>query len=80
MSDAERESKLLLRAEALVAVAPLKEPNWDTFAARIEAALSSAGPTDDSLLFRRCPRAWKTAWAGSCRRCRAAIEATSAPR
>jgi hypothetical protein len=49
MSD-ERESKLLLRAEALVSVAPLKEPNWDTFAARIEKALAEPGATDDSLL------------------------------
>jgi hypothetical protein len=55
MSEAERESKLLLRAEALVSVATLKEPNWDTFAARIERALSEGGPTDDSLLLPPLP-------------------------
>jgi hypothetical protein len=55
MSDSERGSKLLLRAEALVAVAPLKEPNWDSFAARIESALAKGGPTDDSLLLPPLP-------------------------
>ncbi len=55
MSEAERESKLLLRAEALVAVSSLKEPNWDNFAARIEGALAEGGPTDDTLLLPPLP-------------------------
>jgi hypothetical protein len=55
MNDAERDSKLVLRAEAALAAAPLREPDWENLATRIEGALASAGRSDDSLLLPPLP-------------------------
>jgi hypothetical protein len=55
MNDAERGSKLVLRAEASLAAAPVREPDWDALAERIESALGSAGASDDALLLPPLP-------------------------
>lgn len=46
----EQDSKLVLAAEAVLAAAALREPDWDAFAARVDGALGSAGAIDDALL------------------------------
>jgi len=57
MNDAERGSKLVLRAEASLAAAPVREPDWDALAERIESALTAlatAREGDDHLRIREC--------------------------
>ena len=54
MSD-DTASKLVLRAEAALARAELREPDWDALSARIESALGAASSTDDSLLLPPLP-------------------------
>ncbi|HSU40862.1 MAG TPA: hypothetical protein VLJ38_14885 [Polyangiaceae bacterium] len=52
---ADTASKLVLRAEAALARAELREPDWDALSARIESALGAASSTDDSLLLPPLP-------------------------
>ncbi|HTQ06864.1 MAG TPA: hypothetical protein VMI54_23565 [Polyangiaceae bacterium] len=51
----ERDSKLVLKAEAALRSAPLREPDWDAFATRVDAALAAGGATDDALLLPPLP-------------------------
>lgn len=51
----ERDSKLVLKAEAALRAASIREPEWDAFAARVDAALGASGPTDDALLLPPLP-------------------------
>jgi hypothetical protein len=44
-----------LRAEAALARAELREPDWDALSARIESALGAASSSDDSLLLPPLP-------------------------
>jgi len=55
MSDPEQDSKLVLKAEALLAGRRWIEPDWDDFEARVASALKKAEPTDDSLLLPPLP-------------------------
>jgi hypothetical protein len=55
MTDQQGEPKRVLEAEALLARASFREPDWDAFAERVEGALASAGPSDDSLLLPPLP-------------------------
>jgi hypothetical protein len=55
MSDADGDSKLVRRAETTVAEAPLREPDWEAMALKVEASLGKAGPTDDTLLLPPLP-------------------------
>ncbi|HEX5100987.1 MAG TPA: hypothetical protein VFV94_15865 [Polyangiaceae bacterium] len=55
MSDEQGDSKLVVRAEALVAQAELREPDYEALAQRIEGALATAGKSDDSLLLPPLP-------------------------
>jgi hypothetical protein len=55
MSERERDPRVVLDAEAMLSIAPLREPNWDAFALAVEARLGKAGPTDDSLLLPPLP-------------------------
>ena len=55
MTDEQGEPKRVLEAEALLARADLREPDWDVFASRVETALGAAGPTDDGLLLPPLP-------------------------
>ncbi|HWP05832.1 MAG TPA: hypothetical protein VNN72_08830 [Polyangiaceae bacterium] len=55
MSDEQGASKLVVRAEALLAQAELREPDYDALAKRIEGALATAGQSDDSLLLPPLP-------------------------
>jgi len=48
-------SKLVERAEALIAGAELREPDFEALAQRIEGALATAGKSDDSLLLPPLP-------------------------
>src|SRR6187399_2224743 len=48
-------SKLVERAEALIAEAELREPDFEAMAQRIEGALATAGKSDDSLLLPPLP-------------------------
>jgi hypothetical protein len=51
----ERDSKLVLRAEAALAQAAWREPDWDALAERIENALVTAAPSDESVLLPPLP-------------------------
>lgn len=55
MTDERNASKLVLRAEALLAGASLREPDFDALASRIDAQLAHAGSTDDTLLLPPLP-------------------------
>jgi hypothetical protein len=55
MTDEQGEPKRVLEAEALLARATFREPDWEVFAQRVEGALASAGPADDSLLLPPLP-------------------------
>jgi hypothetical protein len=55
MTDEPAEPKRVLEAEAILARTPLREPDWDAFAKRVEGALALAEPTDDSLLLPPLP-------------------------
>ena len=74
MTEDRGESKRVLQAEALLARAPLREPDWDAFASRIEAALTTAGTTDDSLLLPPLPESVED---GRLEVARAAVEAAA---
>ncbi len=54
MSD-DGDSKLVLRAEAALAQAELREPDWGAFSARLESALGTASDIDDSLFLPPLP-------------------------
>ena len=54
MSD-DGDSKLVLRAEAALARAELREPDWDAFSARVESALGTASDSDDGLFLPPLP-------------------------
>jgi hypothetical protein len=49
------DSKLVLRAETVLANAELREPDWDALSARVESMLATASVTDDSLLLPPLP-------------------------
>lgn len=55
MSDERGDSRLVTRAETLVAQAELREPDYEALAKRIEGALATAGKSDDSLLLPPLP-------------------------
>jgi hypothetical protein len=55
VSDERGDSKLVVRAEALVAEAELREPDYEALATRIDGALLTAGKSDDSLLLPPLP-------------------------
>lgn len=55
MTEERDASKLVLRAEALVAGASLREPDFEALAARIDARRATAGATDDTLLLPPLP-------------------------
>lgn len=55
MTEERSDSKLVKRAEALLAGAELREPDFEIMARRIDGALATAGRSDDSLLLPPLP-------------------------
>jgi hypothetical protein len=47
----DEKSDLVKRAETALAGLPLREPDWETFASRIDGARTSGAPGDDAALF-----------------------------
>ena len=54
MSD-DGDSALVLRAEAALGRAAMRQPDWDVFSTRVEALLGTASAIDDSLLMPPLP-------------------------